>query len=96
MHLTQLMSAFPTSTPLEEQRLAERVLEVLAVCERNGGAYVRRLCELCTRMSHQKGIKGKRKATDGGARLVSETVLEQVVLHLRRCTSRSTDVLFFY
>jgi AP-4 complex subunit epsilon-1 len=94
MHLTQLLSAFPASIPTETNRLAERALEVSAVYDQNGGAYVKRLCDVCTRVNHQSGNKGKQNATNSGARLVSENVVEQVLLHLRRCTSISIDTLY--
>ncbi|KAF8583200.1 ARM repeat-containing protein [Ramaria rubella] len=83
MHLTQLISALP-STSEEEAPLAERALEVSAVYEQHGKAYAGRLLEICVRMNHQGRSRGKHITSSSGAKFVSENVVEQVLLHLRR------------
>lgn len=94
VHLTQLISGFHASMPHDEDRFAERVLEVSAVYEQTGGPYAMRLREVCTQMTRENKSKGKHKATDSGVQLVSENVVEQVLLHLRSSTSNPTAFEF--
>lgn len=80
MHLTQLLGS---SAYHDRSRWAERVLEVSAVYDENGGAYASRLKGIATRMIDQGRSKGKSRSMDSGVRLVLENVVEHVLLHLR-------------
>ncbi|KIJ41177.1 hypothetical protein M422DRAFT_780350 [Sphaerobolus stellatus SS14] len=81
MHMTQLLSSPPNANEVE---LAQRALEVAAVYEQDGRAYASRLSEICGRLSSHEKASGKEKAGFSGARLVAESVVEQILLHLGR------------